>query len=121
MTCGAAPYPGTGGRSAGHLELIGVLSVNSGGYPTPRFAADAAGRTALVAAPGVPVPALDHSIGRTRRPVLTQAQLMAKIKAEIRAEMAADDTRRRRLASAATSIRRDPRSRLDELATRVTP
>jgi hypothetical protein len=115
------PVSGDWRKIGGQLDLIGVLSVNSGGYPTPRFATDDYGRTALVAAPGVPVPELDHSIGRTRRPVLTQAQLMAKIKAEIRAEMAADDTRRRRLASAATSIRRDPRSRLDELAARVTP
>jgi hypothetical protein len=115
------PVSGDWRKIGGQLDLIGVLAVNSGGYPTPRFATDDYGRTALVAAPGVPVPELDHSIGRTRRPVLTQAQLMAKIKAEIRAEMAADDTRRRRLATAATSIRRDPRSRLDELATRVTP
>jgi hypothetical protein len=115
------PVSGDWRKIGGQLDLIGVLSVNSGGYPTPRFATDDYGRTALVAAPGVPVPELDSTLGRTRRPVLTQAQLMAKIKAEIRAEMAADDTRRRRLASAATSIRRDPRSRLDELAARVTP
>jgi GNAT superfamily N-acetyltransferase len=115
------PVSGDWRKIGGQLDLIGVLSVNSGGYPTPRFATDDYGRTALVAAPGVPVPELDSTIGRTRRPVLTQAQLMAKIKAEIRAEMAADDLRRRRLATAATSIRRDPRSRLDELAARVTP
>jgi hypothetical protein len=116
------PVSGDWRKIGGQLDLIGVLSVNSGGYPTPRFATDDYGRTALVAAPGVPVPDLaDERRGtRKRRPAgLSQAQIMARIKAEVKAELQADERRRTRLARVAASIRRDPKSRLDELASRV--
>jgi hypothetical protein len=116
------PVSGDWRKIGGQLDLIGVLSVNSGGYPTPRFATDDYGRTALVAAPGVPVPDLaDERRGtRKRRPAgLSQAQIMARIKAEVKAELQADERRRTKLARVAASIRRDPKSRLDELASRV--
>jgi hypothetical protein len=114
------PVSGDWRRIGGNLELIGVLSVNSGGYPTPRFATDDAGRTALVAAPGVPVPALEAARGRrSRNGGLSQRQVMDRLKAELRTELAAEQGRRRRLASVASSIRRDPRSRLAAAAARV--
>jgi hypothetical protein len=112
------PVSGDWRRIGGNLELIGVLSVNSGGYPTPRFATDDAGRTALVAAPGVPVPALEAARGR-RRGGMSQRQVMDRLKAELRTELAAEQGRRRRLASVAAAIRRDPRSRLAAAAARV--
>jgi hypothetical protein len=115
------PVSGDWRKVGGNLELIGVLSVNSGGYPTPRFATDDYGRTALVAAPGVPVAELSDKPGtKKRRPAgLTQAQIMARIKAEVKAELLADERRRTRLARVAASIRRDPKSRIAELAGRV--
>jgi hypothetical protein len=113
------PVSGDWRRIGGNLELIGVLSVNSGGYPTPRFATDDAGRTALVAAPGVPVPALEAARGRRHRGGMSQRQVMDRLKAELRTELAAEQGRRRRLASVAAAIRRDPRSRLAAAAARV--
>jgi hypothetical protein len=112
------PVSGDWRGIGGQLDLIGVLSVNSGGYPTPRFATDDAGRTALVAAPGVPVPALEAARGR-RRGGMSQRQVMDRLKAELRTELAAEQGRRRRLASVAAAIRRDPRSRLAAAAARV--
>jgi hypothetical protein len=108
------PVSGDWRGIGGELELIGVLAVNSGGFPTPRFATDDYGRTALVAAPGVRPDADGHP--KRRKGGLSQKQLLARIKDEVKSEIRADEARRRRLARAAASIRRDPRSRMDELA-----
>jgi hypothetical protein len=111
------PVSGDWRKIGGELDLIGVLSVNSGGYPTPRFATDEYGRTALVAAPGVRPEPPDGD--RRPRRGMSQRQVMARIKEQVRAEIRADEQRRRRLDRMAATIKRDPRSRLEKLAERM--
>jgi hypothetical protein len=114
------PVSGDWRKIGGALDLIGVLSVNSGGYPTPRMASDDWGRTALVAAPGVR-PDPPDGTGRRRRTGLSQRQLEERIRHAVKAEIVADQQRQRRLAHMAAAIGRDPRSRMAELARRVRP
>jgi hypothetical protein len=118
-----SPVSGDWRRVGGQLELIGVLSVNSPGFPTPRFATDEAGRTALVAAPSVrPVSEEALTAAAGRRSGLSQEELVARVTARVRAELAAETAaaeRARRLAGLAASIKVDPRSRMAALVDRV--
>jgi hypothetical protein len=50
---------------------------------------------------------------------MSQRQVMARIKEQVRAELRADEQRRRRLDRMAATIKRDPRSRLEKLAERM--
>jgi len=123
-----SPVSGDWRRVAGELELIGVLSVNAPGFPTPRFATDESGRTALTAAASV----RPADAPRRRRPAgLSQQELTRRItetvragmRQEVRAELRAaaeEQQRRERLERVAASIRRDPRKRVAQLAAQVT-
>lgn len=121
-----SPVSGDWRRVGGELEMIGVLSVNAGGFNTPRFATDEAGRTALVAAPSVrPMDeeAIVAAAGGGRKGSLSQAELIARITrdatAAVRRELAEDSARierARRLRGLATAIKADPKSRLQRLA-----
>lgn len=118
-----SPVSGDWRRVGGDLEMIGVLSVNSGGFNTPRFATDEAGRTALTAAPGVrPMSeeAIVAAAGGAKRG-LSSDELVARVAAKVRADLAADQ-RAARLRGLAATVRPDPqrqRRKLDQLAAKL--
>jgi hypothetical protein len=116
------PVSGDWREVAGQMDLIGVLAVNVGGFPTPRFASGAHGRTALVAAPGVrPDYEQDGKTKSRRRRSggLSSMQVTERIKREVKAEMAAERRRAERLNRLAAGIKRDPKSRIAELAASI--
>jgi hypothetical protein len=135
-----SPVSGDWRRIGGELEMIGVLSVNAPGFPTPRFATDSSGRTALTAAPSVrPVdpdakPATSSSLAQLTQRIT--ADVTAAVRAQLREETAAteraarlrglaaavrpDRTRQRKLAALSTTVDGPRRDRLAALATTVT-
>ena len=113
-----SPVSGDWRRVGGELEMIGVLSVNSPGFPTPRFATDSAGRTALTAAPSVrPVDPTKSRPSSSSLAQLTQ-RITADVTAAVRAQLAeetASTERAARLRGLAATVRPD-RSRHSKLA-----
>jgi hypothetical protein len=114
-----SPVSGDWREVAGEMDLIGVLAVNTGGFPTPRFASGAHGRTALVAAPGVRPEYAGETKSRKRPRGMSPSPVAERIKREVKAEMAAERRRAERLSRLAAGIKRDPKSRLAELAASI--
>jgi len=122
-----SPVSGDWRRVGGELELIGVLSVNAPGFPTPRFATDESGRTALTAAPSVrpaEAPVRRRPAGLSQQELTRRIteKVRAELRTEVRTELRAEreqQARRERLQRVAASIKRDPRSRVQQLAAQV--
>jgi hypothetical protein len=118
-----SPVSGDWRRVGGNLEMIGCLSVNAPGFPTPRFATDEGGRTALTAAPSVR-PASRPM--RTRSEGMSQAQIASFIQTQISKEVVAElgrqraaEQRAKRLAAATLAVKGNPRDRMAALAASV--
>jgi hypothetical protein len=86
----------------GGLELIGVLAVNAGGYPTPRFAMDGDTQISLIASAGMLAPA------RERKVVLASAYIDDAETLHAIGRVVADELEYRQDRRARLSAARDP-------------